>query len=123
MDNLEGLREIARRLRQLQRASPTSKDGLDAWYSDARGFAKWLESQPAAVDLPEQVWHYLHDADIRVKDPERAAEQNEMLTGIIASLEQGTVPDSVGVTVSIHPRWLGVFALILVAIIAYCVVL
>lgn len=123
MENLEVLKEIARRLRQLQRTSPTTKEGLDAWYSDSRSFAKWRESQPSAVDLPEQVWHYLHDADIRVKDSERRAEQDEMLSDIIASLERGTVPAPVGVTMSFHPRWLGVFALILVAAVMYWVVL
>lgn len=115
----EDLKDIAGRLRRLQQTSPTNRDGLAAWDADGRAFLKWLDAQPAAVDLPEQVWHYLHDADIRIKDPERRAEQDEMLNDIISSLERGIVPDSVGTTVSIRPRWLGVIALILIAAIAY----
>ena len=117
MDNLENLAEIASRLRKLQQTSPTTKDGLVAWYSESRAFAQWLELQPSAVDLPEEVWHYLHDADIRVKDQERRKQQDKMLNEVIASLERGNVPDSPSVTVSFHPRWLGALALLLVAII------
>ncbi len=119
----EDLKEIARRLRQLQRTSPTSKDGLDAWYADSRAFVEWLQSQPSAVSLPEQVWHYLSDADIRAKDPVRRTDQDETLNDIIASLEQGVVPASTGATVSFHPRWLGALALLLLAAIMYWVVL
>ncbi len=121
MDNLDSLAEIASRLRTLQQASPTTKDGLAAWYSESRVFAQWLELQPSAVDLPEEVWHYLHDADIRVKDPERREQQDKMLSAIIASLERGNVPDSPSVTVSFHPRWLGALALLLVAAVMYWV--
>ena len=122
MNDLENLAEIASRLRRLQQTSPTTKDGLAAWYSEGRGFAQWVGLQHSAVDLPEEVWHYLHDADIRAKDPERREQQDRMLGEIIASLERGNIPESPSVTVSVRPRWLGALALLLVATIICSVV-
>ena len=61
--------------------------------------------------------HYLHDADIRIKDPGYRASQNEMIAGIISDLESGIVPASTSTTLSFHPRWLGAIALVVLVII------
>src|SRR5687768_10077257 len=107
MTHIQQLRQIASQLRELQRTSPTSMTDLVAWDASARKFTQMLHSQHPEVRLPAQVMHYLHDADIRVKDPERRLAQDEMLNGIIADLEQGNAPLSAGTTLSFHPRWLG----------------
>ncbi|QNP40177.1 hypothetical protein [Lysobacter solisilvae (ex Woo and Kim 2020)] len=62
---------------------------------------------------------YLHDADIRVKDPEYRKEQDEALGEIIASLEQGIVPEPSGQTITVHPRWLGAIALVILAVVVW----
>lgn len=61
--------------------------------------------------------HYLHDADIRIKDPEYRASQEAMIAGIITDLESGIVPASNSTTLSFHPRWLGAIALVVLVII------
>lgn len=109
------LSEIAQRLRELQATSPATKDELDAWYQQARGFTEWLSHGPD-VTLPAQLWHYLHDADIRVKDPEYRASQDEIISGLISDLENGHTPASTGMTISVPLRWIGVFVVVLVAV-------
>ena len=115
------LREIAQKLRQLQQSSPIAPDGLDDWYTSARRFTEWQYATFPSIRLPSQVVFYLHDADIRVKDPEYRKNQDEVLNTIIASLERGTVPESSGVTASFHPRWLGAVGLVILAVFLYWV--
>ena len=117
MSELVKLKQLATRLRELQRFSPTTNDGLEAWYAEAHRFSEELRSNYSGVGVPAQVWHYLHDADIRVKEPEYRLAQDDMLTDIIVSLERGEVPESAGVNFAFHPRWLGVLALLVAAII------
>jgi hypothetical protein len=122
MTNAAQLREIALELRRLQQTSPASRDGLDGWYADGRRFVEWQHSKFPDVRLPPQVMFYLHDADLRVKDPEYRVAQDEALDEIIVSLENGAVPEpGGGLSFSFHPRWLGAVGLAVLAIIFYWV--
>ena len=111
MKDLGSPQEIANALRELQRTSPTERSDLAAWDASARAF--W---NAVKIPLPSGVLHYLHDADIRIKDPSYGESQNQMISGIISELESGNVPESTGVTFSIHPRWLGAIALVLATV-------
>lgn len=84
--------------------------------AEAHRFSEELRSKYPGVGVPAQVWHYLHDADIRVKEPEYRLAQDDMLTDIIVGLERGEIPESACVNIALHPRWLGVRALLVVAI-------
>src|SRR5690606_24797074 len=117
MKDLQQLQNIAAQLRELQRTSPTDTSDVPAWDTAARSFTENL-----CIALPAQVMHYLHDADLRAQYPEYRAAQDEMLNGIIADLECGRIPQSTGATISFHPRWLGVAALILVAVVYWVAV-
>lgn len=121
MSQIQQLREIANQLRELQHTSPTSVADLASWDASARKFTHELHSKHPDVNLPAQVMHYLHDADIRAKDPEYRLAQDKVLDGIIADLEQGMVPAFAGTTISFHPRWLGVAALVLLAILYWAI--
>ena len=112
MADLKQLRDIATQLRELQRTSPVDIADLADWDASARKFSSALD-----VPLPPQVMHYLHDADIRMKDPEYRVSQDEMIAGVISDLESGIVPASTSTTLSFHPRWLGAIALVVLAII------
>ena len=115
MADLLSPQEIAKRLRELQRTSPTDRADLEGWNASAQNF--WRE---LGIPLPSGVAHYLHDADIRIKDPLYRLSQDEMLSDIISELERGRIPQSSGVTIHFHPRWLGVIALLVLAL-AYLV--
>lgn len=113
------LGEIARALRRLQHSSPDSRDGLDSWYAAGRRFVSWQHATFPEVQLPPQVMFYLHDADIRVKDPAYRKDQDDALDEIIASLERGIVPEPTSRTLAFHPRWLGAIALVILAVVAW----
>ncbi len=117
MEDIQQLRDIAAQLRELRRTSPTDMSGVSAWNAAARRFSESL-----SVPLPVQVMHYLHDADLRAKDPEYRVTQDEMLNGIIADLERGHVPEPSEATLSFHPRWLGVAALVVVVVTYWLVI-
>jgi hypothetical protein len=44
--------------------------------------------------VPEHVWHYLSDADIRLKDEGYAKVQREGIVEIIAELKSGRSPNT-----------------------------
>lgn len=115
------LREIAAGLRQLRRSSPIAEQALPEWNEQSRRFAGRLTGDFSAVDLPEEVWHYLHDADLRIKDPDYKQTQDQTMDEIIADLERGIVPAPRGTVVSVHPRWLGAAGLVLVLLVLYWV--
>lgn len=106
MADIQQLRAIAEQLRELQRTSPADATALANWNASARKFSREL-----GTTLPPQVMHYLHDADIRIKDPAHRKSQDEMIAAIISDLESGIVPESISTTLSFHPRWLGAIAL------------
>lgn len=113
------LQDIASELRRLQQSSPSQREGLDGWYADARRFTQWEHATFPEVRLPPLVMFYLHDADLRVKDPEYRQMQDSALDELIASLERGIVPESRGSSIELHPRWLGAAALVMLAAIVY----
>ena len=100
------LQEVARELRRLLDTSPTETSQLPAWYEQSRILASRLNSDFAAVDLPEEVWHFLHDADTRLKDPEFGLTQSTMSRAIVGDLESGIIPEPRGSHVSVDFRWL-----------------
>lgn len=63
------LTEIADGLTRLLAASPTEKNLLPVWHEESRSFAGRLGTEFSAVDLPEEIWHFLHDADTRARIP------------------------------------------------------
>ena len=117
MSDASQLREIARELKLLLESSPSDKAPLPIWYAESQRFVSRLNHEFGEIDLPEEVWHFLHDADLRVKKPQLRAEQSEMIAEIIADLERGVVPESRIASVPVSPR-----ALLLVAFAVLCAI-
>src|SRR5687768_10975241 len=115
MATAQQLQAIAKQLRELQRTSPSNVHGLPAWDATARAFTQALHAQHPDLSLPAAVTHYLHDADVRMKDVQYRMAQDEVLGEIISALERGILPESKDVTLAVHPRWLGAAALVLLA--------
>lgn len=95
------LQEIARKLRRLYETSPKNVEALAEWNANARKF-----SEEVTIPLPAEVSHYLHDADIRIKDPAYRKRQDEMIAHIISSLDGGRIPPSRYVKLSVSLRLL-----------------
>ena len=123
MHDLSQLKEIARELRRLLATSPTDNSLLPGWYDDSRSFAERLNTEFVAVDLPEEVWHFLHDADTRAKDPQFRATQARVIADVIRDLEQGVVPEPRGSVVAVDSRWLVLIVFAVAAAIAAWVAL
>jgi hypothetical protein len=81
-------KELASDLRALAGLVVRSRDDLDGWYAQARVVNdKLMADASVTMGMSDFVWHYLLDADIRLKDPRYARDQNERLSEVIAELE------------------------------------
>ena len=87
------IREVGRRLRELSDSQPLNRTALQAWQGQAQEFRRFLEGQPDLIDsIPHFLWHYLADADIRLKDPEYRESQQSIVEEILGFLESGEIP-------------------------------
>ncbi len=67
-------------------AEPTERAQLHSWYERAHLVSEHIQTNPELCSVvPELVWHYLSDADIRLKDKRYAKVQREALAEWIAS--------------------------------------
>jgi hypothetical protein len=91
------LRALGRELRTLVDQPAADRVQLAAWYAAARRLQKWIAGDSALSDaVPHAVWHYLSDADIRLKSPSYHQEQTLQLMEIVHILERGEVPKTDG---------------------------
>ncbi len=95
------LAALAGWLRRLRACEPREPAGLDAWVIEVRAFEREANAVPS-LPVPHFVWHYLSDADIRLKDAGYAESQYTRLDDIIAELESGRLPRDRGVDI---PSW------------------
>jgi len=88
--------------------------------SVAPGFTAWMHEKHPTVRLPKIVMFYLHDADIRFREPEYRTLQDEQMDALIAQLEQGQIPAETYSGCAISLGWLGAAALVvLMALLAF----
>jgi len=92
-------------LRALAESTPEDARQLPAWDERAREFEAVLHSDGVLSDaIPHFVWHYLADADIRVRDLAYRADQQATILEIIIALEAGRRPECAVETVSPSQR-------------------
>ncbi len=91
---VEELVAFSKELEALVHAVPKDKEQLRVWYEKAERLQEQL-TQKGVIGhlLPHVVWHYLADADIRMRDEAYRSLQNEQMRRLIASLEKGVVPE------------------------------
>ena len=72
--------DLIRDISRLMSQEPVNKPQLKQWYVEAKHVQQMICSEPELANVvPEIVWHYLIDADIRLKDLDYAAEQRAIL--------------------------------------------
>lgn len=82
-------RQLLSTLRVLAMRHPASREELDALVNDCTLLSRHIQHSPALVDkVPEEVWHFLSDPDIRFKDPRYAAIQLEGLRSVLEKWER-----------------------------------
>ena len=110
------IKRLAEDLTSLTEFVPTSKDELDKWYVQARSLEADHLLAPGGLSqyMPYFLWHYLSDADIRMKDEVYAEMQNRQLNILLEYLKQGVIPsdEDLGIIpfrgcLSLITRWFG----------------
>lgn len=82
--------ELVRALEALLESESRGNVDLNELYKVAREIGRKVRSEPSLSDLvPETVWHYLSDVDIRMREPEYRAMQRDDLIRAIESLKRG----------------------------------
>src|SRR5262245_10772849 len=85
---------LAQLLRSIAARPVASKGDLAAWYEEARLIQEALKTPGIGGAVPREswstLWHYLSDADIRLRDPEYARIQNGFLSELVTKLEQAS---------------------------------
>ena len=83
------IRRLAEALKQLVEFDPVSKEELTRWCDMAQ---KIIDDWEGPFAWPHFLWHYLSDADIRMKDAVYAEMQNERINELIKYLNRGVMP-------------------------------
>jgi len=87
------IRLLETALRSLTAFVPTTKDEITQWYEQARRLkATHLRGGEDYLDVPHFLWHYLSDADIRMKDEVYAEMQNRRINLLLDYLHLGVMP-------------------------------
>lgn len=83
------IERLAETLTSLVNFVPESSDDLDRWYDKAECV---LEDHDLLKGAPHFLWHYLADADIRMKDEVYAEMQNRRIGLVLQHLKRGVMP-------------------------------
>lgn len=82
------IKRLAEELTRLVNFVPVTKDELLQWYEQARSF----QESSLLTWAPHFVWHYLADADIRMRDDVYAELQTRRIITMLAFLDRGIMP-------------------------------
>jgi hypothetical protein len=85
---MNDIQRLAEELTRLANFVPATKEELNQWYAQAQ---RLIDSR-LLTDAPHFVWHYLSDADIRMKDEVYAEMQNRRINLVLTHLNCGVMP-------------------------------
>ena len=80
---------LAEALTSLLNFVPETAEDLARWYDKAQCI---LENPSLLKGAPHFLWHYLADADIRMKDPAYADMQRRRVEQVLQCLRRGEMP-------------------------------
>ena len=88
------VKALAEALSELVAFVPSNKDELKQWYDRAWDLkAQHLKGGEDYLDVPHFLWHYLSDADIRMKDDKYAEMQDLRMKRMLEYLNKGILPE------------------------------
>jgi len=82
----EGDRFLASELERLRALPLASKADAKAWLAEAAALERQLTTRFPDLEFPHEIWHYLSDADIRAREPEYGAMQEQVVIDYITSV-------------------------------------
>ena len=80
--------DLVAHLRVIATRGPRTREELRALERECVSLAFHVQRSAVCGAVPEIVWHFLSDADIRYKDPEYARSQIASLISALALMEQ-----------------------------------
>lgn len=83
-------RRILTSIYELIEMEPKSEAEMMAWYEVAKKVKSLMEFDKGDLQVPHALWHYLDDADIRMKDQRYAAEQTLQIKETLRRWEERT---------------------------------
>ena len=86
----EQIKNLGEGLAALSAFVPSSEYELNQWYDQAQ---QLIDGPLKVIGVPHFLWHYLSDADIRMKDEEYAEMQNGRVRILLQHLRSGTMPN------------------------------
>ena len=93
MPSSDQLKALGKMLRELADAQPENRASLEIWEARAAEVESVVAADAALSDaIPHAVWHFLSDADIRMKDVEYRASQIAEVLPAIEAFERGLAP-------------------------------
>lgn len=96
--DMRHIEELSAQLSALLDKDTSTKEGLREWYVKARHVQDSLTSAGGLGPLvPEMIWHYLADADIRSRDSVYRTQQEAFIRAFVRLLETGEIPDEADV--------------------------
>jgi hypothetical protein len=72
--------QVASVIRSLAGRRPRSREELSALEKESLELALHIQKRTSLHDVPESIWHFLSDADVRFKDAEYARVQLAQLS-------------------------------------------
>ncbi len=88
------IEKLAGALTLLVEFVPKTKEELEQWYIQARNLeTEHLLNGGLSQDMPHFLWHYLSDADIRMKDESYADIQSRRIHLLLEHLKLGVIPN------------------------------
>jgi len=86
------IEQLERELTLLVEFVPRTKDELHLWYEEAQCLKENFFEGPDSLSPPHFLWHYLSDADIRMKDEVYAEMQVRRVNLLLEHLKRGVMP-------------------------------
>lgn len=87
------LQDIGSSIGELASFRPKGREELDEWYRRANEIRLVIVANPEVSNImPAEFWHFLSDADIRLKDDRVEKIQIEFISDIVRLLKRGQIP-------------------------------
>jgi hypothetical protein len=84
--------EVIAAIQKLAGSAPQSRHELSILERESLDLALHIQKRTALHDIPELVWHFVADADVRFKDPAYAEMQLAQLSEVLKDWERGPPP-------------------------------
>jgi hypothetical protein len=81
--------DVVAAVRDLAARKPVTREDMSTLARESAALALHIQKRTALHDVPEAVWHFLSDADVRFRDPKYAETQLAEIASILEKWSAG----------------------------------